>query len=952
MPKRNIAEIFAVARLDTSGIPKELERAAAKTRTKIPVQIDVKSFKDSLKKLEGIKIKPVKIAVEADTTSFRKSLTQLSQTNFKPVTVAVQAKTTGAKSGIDKLITEGSAKDIDIKVKLDVDKSPLSQIGKDGVKAGSSFMSGFGDKLSFLANPAGLKMTAVILAAAATAGPLIGAVLGGGIVTGLGAGLIAAAITKQLRDPQVEEAADNFRNKIFGLSKEDEAEAKAKLEKVLNNIDKIKNKKSLTGDDKSELERLNRQKKGLEDTLKMVTDNLFSRATISFKQPLIDGFEKGTDYLLKFEKRIKGVFDNVVKSLKPIADGLKGGFEGFLPGIEALSSKLQPFMKVTGEGFERIGTALGNMFKDFANDPAALAGMVKGLETVFGLIVTTINVFSWLVRFTSSQFLIMKDAWGKVANFFTGPFVNALKDAWAAVVSFFGGVGKWFSDRWTSIKTAFTDGKNAVVNTWNNLWNTLKTKSTDFMTSIRDGIMQKVNSVKGFFSGLWNNVTSTFKSGVDKVSGYVNTLKKKLDEVKSKFSSIFGSIKGLASTGLSKAAEAARNGLNGMIGFINKGINALNKPLDWVNLKIPTIGTISAAAPKDDSGNNFKGFATGGAVFGKGTATSDSINARLSNGEHVWTAREVEAIGGQSAMYALRRMARSGALKPGGTGGDVSEGIVTQGFKNGGAITERIGETQKWIRAQAGKPYIWASSGPRGYDCSGLVGAVYNMLRGENPHQRVFSTSNQQNYFKNGKGTFTAGYAHPGERGASSGVGHTAGNLAGLAFESRGSKGVLVGSQARSVDSFQRQGYMPQVGNKFIGGGGNGDIFGYLKDQLTPLLSKLWEGMPALGILGEFVQKSMKKFAGAIPGKVFDNGGMLTPGGVGINLGKKPEAVLTPKETRAYQDIAANGGGMVIHGDLVIAPEISTVADLLTVKRLEKMIKDSARGNGYSTVTA
>lgn len=952
MPKRNIAEIFAVARLDTSGIPKELERAAAKTRTKIPVQTDVKSFKDSLKKLEGIKIKPVKIAVEADTTSFRKSLIQLSQTSFKPVTVAVQAKTTGAKSGIDKLITEGSAKNIDIKVKLDVDKSPLSQIGKDGVKAGSSFMSGFSDKLSFLANPAGLKMTAVILAAATTAGPVIGAALGGGIVAALGGGILALGIAQAMKNADVEKAGKDFRKKIFGLSKEDEEKLKKDAGKVQDELNRLREKGPLNKVDKTRFDFLRKQEKEMIAELDYVDNNLATRVTESFQQPLIDGLNKGTTYLLKFESRFKGIFDNVLKSLKPIADGLKGGFEGFLPGLEALSSKLQPFMKVFGDGIERIGTALGNMFKDFANDPAALAGMVKGLETVFGLIVSTINVFSWLVRFTSSQFLIMKDAWGKVANFFTGPFVNALKSAWNSVTKFFGGIGKWFSDRWTSIKTAFTDGKNAVVNTWNNLWNTLKTKSTDFMTSIRDGIMQKVNSVKGFFSGLWNNVTSTFKSGVDKVSGYVNNLKKKLDEVKSKFSSIFGSIKGLASTGLSKAAEAARNGLNGMIGFINKGINAINKPLDWVNLKIPTIGTISAAAPKDDSGNNFKGFATGGAVFGKGTATSDSINARLSNGEHVWTAREVEAIGGQSAMYALRRMARSGALKPGGTGGDVSEGIVTQGFKNGGAITERIGETQKWIRAQAGKPYIWASSGPRGYDCSGLVGAVYNMLRGNSPYSRVFSTANQQNYFKNGKGTFTAGYAHPGERGASSGVGHTAGNLAGLAFESRGSKGVLVGSQARSVDSFQRQGYMPQVGNKFIGGGGNGDIFGYLKDKLTPLLSKLWEGMPALGILGEFVQKSMKKFAGAIPGKVFDNGGMLTPGGVGINLGKKPEAVLTPKETRAYQDIAANGGGMVIHGDLVIAPEISTVADLLTVQRLEKMIKDSARGNGYSTVTA
>src|SRR5690625_2783001 len=67
-----------------------------------------------------------------------------------------------------------------------------------------------------------------------------------------------------------------------------------------------------------------------------------------------------------------------------------------------------------------------------------------------------------------------------------------------------------------------------------------------------------------------------------------------------------------------------------------------------------------------------RGYATGGAVSGPGTGTSDSVPAvgpfgvpfRLSNGEHVWTAAEVEAVGGQSATYALRSLAKTGALRP------------------------------------------------------------------------------------------------------------------------------------------------------------------------------------------------------------------------------------------------------------------------------------------------
>lgn len=63
-------------------------------------------------------------------------------------------------------------------------------------------------------------------------------------------------------------------------------------------------------------------------------------------------------------------------------------------------------------------------------------------------------------------------------------------------------------------------------------------------------------------------------------------------------------------------------------------------------------------------------YATGGAVYGPGTGTSDSIHARLSNGEHVWTAREVAAAGGHSEVYRLRKAALAGV----------------QGFAEGGPV--------------------------------------------------------------------------------------------------------------------------------------------------------------------------------------------------------------------------------------------------------------------------
>ncbi len=56
-------------------------------------------------------------------------------------------------------------------------------------------------------------------------------------------------------------------------------------------------------------------------------------------------------------------------------------------------------------------------------------------------------------------------------------------------------------------------------------------------------------------------------------------------------------------------------------------------------------------------------MATGGAVRGPGTGTSDDVPAMLSNGEHVLTAREVQLMGGQSGVYKFRSELTGGQSK-------------------------------------------------------------------------------------------------------------------------------------------------------------------------------------------------------------------------------------------------------------------------------------------------
>jgi TP901 family phage tail tape measure protein len=132
----------------------------------------------------------------------------------------------------------------------------------------------------------------------------------------------------------------------------------------------------------------------------------------------------------------------------------------------------------------------------------------------------------------------------------------------------------------------------------------------------------------------------------------------------------------------SKATDIKTPGL----GAATTAVNALKTALDNINpYKKITIDTIKRSFTEDQGGNSpgvdaaFGGpkkgklHAAGGAVTGIGTATSDSIPAWLSNGEHVLTAAEVEKLGGQAAVYRMRSAIWSGDMPAFADGGAVSK---------------------------------------------------------------------------------------------------------------------------------------------------------------------------------------------------------------------------------------------------------------------------------------
>jgi hypothetical protein len=118
--------------------------------------------------------------------------------------------------------------------------------------------------------------------------------------------------------------------------------------------------------------------------------------------------------------------------------------------------------------------------------------------------------------------------------------------------------------------------------------------------------------------------------------------------------------------------------------------------------------------------------------------------------------------------------------------------------KSGGAGGPGMQRALAFAKSQSGKPYVWGGVGPGGYDCSGFMSAITNVIHGKNPYSRLYSTHSfgagggPGGFVRNLRSGFMVGVTNAG-------VGHMAGTLLGTNVESNGSQGVHYGPGARGA---------------------------------------------------------------------------------------------------------------------------------------------------------
>lgn len=474
-------------------------------------------------------------------------------------------------------------------------------------------------------------------------------------------------------------------------------------------------------------------------------------------------------------------------------------------------------------------------------------------------------------------FATLMAAVGVFVGFWTAVWhgiVAVVKDEWSLIVAIFTAIVDWVGNR-LSAAINFWRG------VWNTVWSFIHTKLNEawlgikvifqFITSWIDThltpkfrqlqliigdvwliIREKISAAWAFIKGIFDTIVSVittdvpngFHKGMDLIGHWWDSLMELARKpVAFVINTVIngGLIKGInwltAKLGISNAHvdEFHPNGF-ARGGLIPGAPSAADNRLAMVatgEYIIPTrkvqqygvrffdelIGRPTVQYPGDGSGG--LAFADGG-LIGQLEGAAKDVMAFFADPVKLLTTplnALVNSIPGQGGFHDT--LVGAGHKAVGWVGDFLHSKIKSLAATMGGVDTGAAPGAMAFLRAQVGKPYGWNQAGPGSYDCSGIVSSIWNILHGRSPYGHTFSTSNEAPFFPlpGSGGLLTAGWTNPGEPGpGGDGVGHTAGVLAGVPFESTGGVGVRVGSGITAVSRFAHLGHFASGG--LVGSGG------------------------------------------------------------------------------------------------------------------------------------
>lgn len=284
-------------------------------------------------------------------------------------------------------------------------------------------------------------------------------------------------------------------------------------------------------------------------------------------------FKKGFD---SFVKKAKGLFKGLGRTLI-YSIALTAGLvmiifgpivKAMNKGIQIITKPIKKMGKAVSKAFIAIWKPLSRYVKYELKligkiIHQVISGWVKIIKTVGkALLKAWQAVWKPLSKFLSKTLNLMSKAWKR---FTTGlskawdSFSKGFKKAWSKV---WNAISKFFSNIFNGIHKKFKDWTSAISKTWNGFKNWFSKKWRNMWNGVHD-----------FFHGITKKLSRTFSNWTSRAMNILGNFGNKFKDgwnglvkgVKSIFSGLWDSMKNMAA-----------DGLNAVIGVINKGVGGIN----------------------------------------------------------------------------------------------------------------------------------------------------------------------------------------------------------------------------------------------------------------------------------------------------------------------------------------------------------------------------------------
>ena len=307
--------------------------------------------------------------------------------------------------------------------------------------------------------------------------------------------------------------------------------------------------------------------------------------------------------LYKHNKKFKKFIDGIGKGIKQL---FKSAGKTISNGIKSIQKAFKGVMNFFKKDWKEILLFIVNPFTGafallykhntkFRNGVNAVIKWFKTTLSKFGKwFSSSLNSFGkWYIKTWSKILEPIRDGFEAVFNFF-GKVWNTWYKNFTHNMSAF---GKWLSKTWhgiwNPIKDFFSDIWNSIKKTGEKAWDWISDHISRFGKSVSKIWHRLWDSVADFFGDTWNGIKKTGQRAWNWISDKLDDFGSNVSKgwhglwngLRDFFSDIWDDIKGLA-----------KDGINGVIGFINKGIGGINTIIHDFGGKKTTINPIGKFA--------------------------------------------------------------------------------------------------------------------------------------------------------------------------------------------------------------------------------------------------------------------------------------------------------------------------------------------------------------------